>query len=46
MDEVLVVFFENVSEIILSFVVDKSKLLFFVRQILNSIIAIILECGE
>ena len=42
MDEVLVVFCENVPEIILSFMVGGSKLVFFVGQILNSKIAFIL----
>ena len=39
----LVVFCENLSEIILSFVVGKSKFVFFVGQNLNSRITFILE---
>ena len=46
MDEVLVVFYENIPKIVLSFVVGRSKLPFFVGQILNSIIAIILRPRE
>ena len=42
MDEVLVVFYKNLSEIGLSFVVCESKLTFFVQQILNFRIAFIL----
>ena len=38
----LVVFYENFSEIGLSFMVGGSKLVFFVGQILNSKIAFIL----
>ena len=43
MNEVLVVFYENFLETALSFVVGGSKLTFFVRQILNSRIAFILQ---
>ena len=43
MNEVLVVFYGNFSETALSFVVGGSKLTFFVRQILNSRIAFILQ---
>ena len=42
MNEVLVVFFENLLETGLSFVVDGSKLIFFAGQILNSRIIFIL----
>ena len=46
MNEVLVVFFENLLETGLSFVVDGSKLIFFTGQILNSRIVFILERRE
>ena len=46
MDEILVVFCENLSEIILSFVVDGSKFTFFMGQNLNSKIVIILGQRE
>ena len=42
----LVVFCENFPEISLSFMVGGSKLIFFVGQILNSIILFILERSE
>jgi len=45
-DEVLVVFCENLLEIILCFVVGRSKLPIFVGQILNSIVAIMLGQRE
>jgi len=41
--EVLVVFYDNFLEISLSFVVGGSKLVIFVRQILNSRIAFIFK---
>ena len=40
MDDVLVVFCKNLSKIILFFVVGGSKLVIFIEQILNSIVAI------
>jgi len=45
-NEVLVVFCENLPETALSFVVGGSKLTFFVGQILNSRIAFILGRRE
>ena len=42
MDDVLFVFYENLSEIVSSFVVGRSKLANFMRQILNFIVTIIL----
>ena len=42
MDEILVVFCENLLEIMLSFVIGMSKVAFFVEQILNSIVVFIL----
>jgi len=38
---VLIFFYKNVLKIILSFVVGRSKLHFFVRKILNSTVVII-----
>ena len=46
MNEVLVIFCENLPETGLSFVIGGSKLIFFVGQILNFRIAFILERRE
>ena len=41
MNDVLVVFYKNIIKIILFFVVGRSKLIFFMRQILNFVVTFI-----
>ena len=43
---ILIVFRKNILEITLTFVVGGSKLTFFVKQILNFVVAFILERRE